>query len=472
MKALKKLKINKLFLESSTYIILSFAQKGLSFILVPFYTFFLSTEEFGLVNQIVSLHAIYIVVITFSLNETIAKGMANVDPKDVDKVKINIVVPNLLMVALGAILLFSLKWFFYDEFLGELDWLHTSCSIVIVMFTPIFFIYQKFLIMQRKPMFYAKTMISFVLIQIILSLVFIYIFDLGSLGYILTLAVNAAIYGVLSYSKLLVFNSSLINKEEIKNHLSYSLKLVPHGIFGWGINGFTNVALGNMISVSAVGILNAVNVVGVFVNVVSKAILDAFQPWIYEQLRTNKGDATTVKNIVRILSILMVIMGIFLMSVDDLILKIVLNKNYHGGIKYAPFLILNSVIIAIGSMTVYVIYFYENKVKFVSISTIIGAVINMSLGYFLIKEYELMGAITALIIANFIINLIKSSVSSRIIKKSYNLLELWIIIYLVTFVNYLYDEYAIYLNVFLVLYLLLRLYLILRAMKKLKTSKD
>lgn len=463
---MKKIKINKLFVESSIYVILSFVQKGLSFLLVPFYTYFLSSEEFGLVNQIISLHAIYIVIITFSLNESIAKGMAQIENGEEDKVKMNIIIPNILMVLIGTILLLSFSPLFYDKLIGEIDWSLILCSIAIVAFTPIFFIYQKFLIMKRQPMFYAKMMISFVIIQILFSLIFIYILDLGSLGYILSIAGVTSLFGLFSYSKLIVWNKNLIDKKEIKNHLKYSLKLIPHGISGWGINGFTNVALGNLVSKSAVGILNAVNIVGVLINVVSKAILDAFQPWIYEQLNKNKGDTTTLKNIVRTLCILMTLIGVIITTFDDFILKIALDPSYHSGIKYAPFLILNSLIIAIGSMTVYIIYYYDSKVKYVSISTIIGASLNISIGYFLIKEFQILGAIGSLVFSNFIINLIKTVVSSKIIKKSYNLLELWIIIYLVAFTNYFTEDFAIYINIASIIYLCYRLYIIYNSMNK------
>jgi len=446
--------------------VLSFVQKGLSFLLVPFYTHFLSTEEFGLVNQIISLHSIYIVIITFSLNETIAKGIAQIENGEEDKVKMNIVIPNLIIVFFGVTTLFCFKWILYDSFIGQLDWKYTLCSIGIVAFTPVFFIFQKFIIMKRQPIFYAKMMISFVIIQIITSLIFIYLLELGSFGYILSLSFTTIIFGLFSYSRLLVIDKKLIDYTEIKTHLKYSLKLLPHGVSGWGINGFTNVALGSIVSKSAVGIFNAVNVVGLLINVISKAILDAFQPWIYEQLSKNKDDTTTLKNIVRILSILMVLMGVFIITFDEFILEIALNKRYHSGIIYAPFLVLNSVIVAVGSMTVYVIYYYDSKVKYVSISTIVGAILNISIGYVLIKEFELIGAIGSLVFANFVMNIIKSIVSSRIIQSSYNLLELWVIIYAVAIINYAWKDYAVILNITSILYLLLRLYLIYKSMNK------
>lgn len=432
--------------------------------LVPFYTFFLSPHEFGLVNQIIALHSIYILILSFSLNETIAKGIMEDKSEGKKVIRMNIVLLNLSLVAFGALVLLIFKDWFYNNLLEGADDNLIYCSLIIVATTPIFFIYQKYLRMTGEPMHFAKTMIGFILLQVFFSVFYLYYLRLGPLGYMLAMGSVSSIFGIYSYAKLAVLRKEYISLSEMKKHLIYSLKLVPHSISGWGMNGFTNYSLGKLGNLASVGILNAVNIVGVLINVFSKAILDALQPWIYQQLKENDKDYSVIKYIVTLLCSLMVILGIFIILFDEIFLKIALDEKYYHGIKYAPLLVLNSVILAMGSMTVYVIYYFDKKVKFVSISTITGAIINIVLGYYLIKNYEIIGAIAGLVLANLAITIIKSAISSKIIKLSYNMYDLYAIITAVAIVSYLTPEFKIITNVIALVYLGIRCLLLIKKM--------
>lgn len=455
MKIFKK---NSLLLESSIYLFLSFIQKGLSFLLIPFYTYFLAPEEFGLVNQVIALHSIFIIVLTFSLNESLAKNIvASETEEESNQIKTSTLAVNVVIVLIGLAILFIFNHVFYDLSIGNVGNIKYY-SIVIVITSPIFLIYQKYLRIKRKPMIYAKMMIGNVILQIVFSFIFIYLFDLGSHGYMLSLALPSLIFAVISYSNLFSFNFSLFKLSEAKSSLKYSLKLFPHNIAGWGMNGFTNLALGNLGNVAMVGILNAINIVGVFINVFSKSILDAFQPWIYEKLKSKEeNNKQVIASIINILCTIIVLMGVIIISFDKFILENVISPNYHYGIEFAPLLVLNSVLLSLGSMTVYIIYYYDNKVKYVSISTIIGALINIIFGYFLIFKYKLMGAILALVIANFIISIIKVKISSSIIKEPYRLLENYLIIISITLINYYYKDVAWLFNFLASAYLIFKI---------------
>tara|TARA_B100001778_G_scaffold333588_1_gene342505 strand:- start:1549 stop:2940 length:1392 start_codon:yes stop_codon:yes gene_type:complete len=454
------LKLNKFLKESSIYIVLSFIQKGLSFLLVPFYTFFLSPHDFGLVNQVIALHSVYILIMSFSLNEAIAKGIMDDNSDEKKKVRMNIVLLNFGLVLLGSITLLVFKKWLYSNLLDEANNEIIYCSLVIVASTPIFFIYQKYLRMIGEPMRYARTMITFIVFQVIFSVVYIYLLDLGSLGYMLAIASVSGLFGIYSYMKLAVFDKNYLNLNEIKQHFFYSLKLIPHSISGWGMNGFTNYALGKLGQLASVGILNAINIVGALINVVSKSILDALQPWIYAQLKKEEKTHHKIKYIVNLLCALMVAIGVFIILLDEFLLKIALDERYYHGIIYAPFLVLNSVILAMGSMTVYVIYYFDSKVKYVSISTLTGAAINIILGYILIKNYEIIGAIISLVITNFIITIIKSYISSKIINLSYNMYDLYAIITGTALISYLHPDFKPYVCVLSIIYLGIKLFIL------------
>lgn len=461
------MRINTLLKDTSIYVGLSFVQKGLSFLLIPFYTFFLTPDEFGLVNQIVALHSIYILILTFSLNESLALNISE-ENKNVAKECFNIVFINIVFVIIGGMCMILFDKYLYDSIIVNLTSEIKYISILIALTSPIFYIYQKYLRIKQEIILYSKMMLSYIIIQVIFSVIFIYVLDLGAFGYMLSIGIVSALFGLISYYNLFVPKFQYLDLITIKTQIVYASKLVPHTVAGWGLNGFTNVALGKISSLSLVGIFNAVNIVGVFINVISKSILDAIQPWLYSKLKLKTENGfEEVSLIISTTCYVLSCIGLLLLSLDNIVLEYAIDDNYHEGIKYAPLLVLNSLCLAFGSMSVYVIYYYRDKVQYVSISTIIGGIVNIFLGYFLINMYDLVGALISLIIANIITSLIKIKLCEKILIRRIKIISLSLIMIFMCFINFYYDNAFIhFVNIVVLIYLLKVVYINYKILDK------
>lgn len=433
-----------LFKDSTFYLLLSFIQKGVAFFLLPFYALYLSPNEFGFANQVIGLHTFYILLLTFSLNETLAVFL--VKEKDPDREVLIIVLINVLFSILFLIGYYFLDSWLYNYFINSISAEFKSLSVLIVIFTPPFLIYQKYLRIKRFKWEYGIIMLLFTVIQLSTSYYLLAIEDMGAHGFLGSLALTTSMFGLYSYWRMIrsvKFRS--INIAMLWNRLRYSGVLVPHTFSGWGLNGFTNLFLGRIVSASAVGVLNASNIVGIVINVFSKAILDALQPWIYNKL---KNDSLNEVRVLLILTYLVLcFLGVILISVSPLMFEILLPMSYSSGQKLAPLLVLNSVFLAFGSLSVYVIYFYRSHIKWVSLSTFLGASVNIALGYYLMTTWGVLGAVVSLNIANFLIMIIKVHVAQKILGLKLPIIK--IVIFFMSFVClfYLLNDYLLLVSI-------------------------
>jgi len=410
------------------------------FFLVPLYTALLSPSAFGIVNQTIALGSIYILIITYALDEAAARFYFQYRKNQQKPVVLgSIITFSIGLSILGGIILISFNKFLFRVFIPELPISFIVLSVLIIMSSPIYSIFQKILRIKEAAKSYTFLMLGYSITQIILSVLFLVVIKLNALGYILAISITSVIFGSYSFYKLRKEIKIVISKTVLVAVLKYATAIVPHTISGWGIKGYTTVVIGKIINSAAVGIFNAVNFISVIIDVLSKAILDAYQPWVYRILEKETESYKKIITATRLLGLLFVLLGFILSLLAPEILQILINKQYHSGISITPFLIFSSVTLVLGSLVIYVLYYKRENTKYISFATIIGAFINIVLCALLIPKYNIFGAAISLASSNLVISILKQIFASKALKAR----ALFIDVYFLAISNLFISYYAI-----------------------------
>lgn len=126
------------------------------------------------------------------------------------------------------------------------------------------------------------------------------------------------------------------------------------------------------------------------------AISGAWTPWFYKNI--DKGNVEDIYKVEKIYISLFCFGAIGLLTISPEIIKILAPASYWVGINYVSFIIIASYLIFLYSfLTTYLMYLKKPGV--IGINTAIAAVLNLVLNYFLIKEYDAVGAAIATIIS-------------------------------------------------------------------------
>ena len=431
---------NGAFKNASIYILLAFIQKSISFFLVPLYTSVLSPSEFGIVNQTIALGSFYVIIFTFALDEAAARFYFSYRNDNKQTMVLGTIISFSIIVSIvGSVLLLSINSIFYRLTIPNIPINYIFLSVVIIVSSPIYSIYQKMLRIKEDAKTYSFMMVGYSATQILLSVTFLVIIQLNSLGYILALSLTSFLFGAYSLYQLRHEVSICISPSILKEAIRYSSSIVPHTISGWGLKGFTIIVLGKTINSAAVGIFNAINFIAVIINVLTKAIMDAYQPWVYRTLEHGDRGYDSVIEAARFIGIAFVLLGFLLSLTANEIIHTFINNQYHSGIYIAPFLVFSSVVLAIGSLIVYVLYYNIENTKYIGIATTIGAIVNIILCAILIPRYSILGAALAVSIANLVISILKQIFAA----KAMNIKVLYIDVYSIAVLNLVISYYAL-----------------------------
>ena len=403
------------------YSVMAIFQKGISFFLVPLYTILLSPQEFGLVNQIIAITSFFILLFNFALDEAAVRLYFPLRKYKARSKKV-----------LGTIVLTSIFIFFVKEISLSLIIL----SVLIIGSSPLFVIYQKLLRIQEKAKHYTFLSLFFTLIQIGLSVFFIVVLDLNALGYLLAITITNLIFFVVSLGYLKNEIYWQIDVQILKNALRYGLKIIPHSLSGWFSKGFTIITIGQISGSFLVGVFNAMNFLSIIINVMAKAVMDAFQPWIYTKLEEPETNKNLLFEVSKFMGLIVVLAGFFLSLFSAELIKTFINNSYHTEFHIVPILLYSAIILFIGSLLVYVLYYDKSKTYLIGVSSFIGAIINVILCLWLIPKFSLLGAALSVSIANTITAVVKQYYASKVLRSNNYLLDLYLFAIMNAFIAY------------------------------------
>ena len=206
-----------IFKEGAVYTSTSVIQKSIPFLLMPFLTRVLSTEEYGLVAIFISTVSIYSLFIGASLN-----GFVRVIYHKTSIKKFRAYVGNALaFLAVMILIAFMITWIF-DSSLSQLIGIKSN-----YLYLALFVAFLKFMIDMRLVIFqtmrqafnYAKLQLTLPIIELLLVLLLVFHFHKGVEGRILSITISSFIVAIISCylmhrAKLLYinFNNTIYKK--------------------------------------------------------------------------------------------------------------------------------------------------------------------------------------------------------------------------------------------------------------------
>ena len=155
--------------------------------------------------------------------------------------------------------------------------------------------------------------------------------------------------------------------------------------------------------------------------ILSESFSNALQPWMYAQLESKPKKNKNIVIIFQIMSAVYIVLGLGISLFFNEVM-LVFGKNYSEVISIIPALIWGGVTSAISSLFVFVLFYFQDKAKYVAISTVIGAVANFGLCFLLIPSFGLAGCAYSLSISKLIMCLIRCIASAKTIECGYSVI--------------------------------------------------
>lgn len=394
---------NSLFYSLSNILL-----KMFSFFLIPLYTAYLSTEQYGVINLANGFVSFVSCIVMCGLQYAVIRYYADVRGDDRNVRNLISTVVNflvLLCVAVGLLLLVSIHLWEGIVFKNIHQYSVVILSVLISCTTGLYFVYQEIL----KGMQNAKKSIRLTYLYFFLllgcNILTIVVLRMGATGVLVSnLIVVGLMIAIMFYdlikSRLYI---PFIDSRLLKSLLRYSLPLVPHAI-AFNISGlYSRIIINSKLSTSLLGLYSLASQFGAIADQLSNSVQSAFQPWLFQQLRRiEKGENCDKADIRSLTDLLLWIYGGVYVVIGGWcqeIITVFTSNSYHSAWTYVPVFIMS---VAIKSP----LYFYQNFMYFhkrlsgyIFICTVLGCTISMILVWLWVPEIGIFGAILADIVA-------------------------------------------------------------------------
>lgn len=414
----------------------------ISFFLLPLYTSYLATKEYGTVDLIQTYVTLLVPIITLELEMSIFRFL--IDSRKSEKETNKLISNNFFILGI-SLSIFSIIYIIVSSIVTiPYRWLILVDIIVCVLSGNFLQVARGF----GKTLDYAISCILTGLTTVISNIILICFVHMQAEGMIISMALANFMCSLYLFIRLKLYskiNFKIVDFKQIKEMYKYSLPLIPNGISWWIVNVSDRSIISIVLGASANGLYAISNK---FPTIISSLTGVFNLSWSESAaLHINSSDRDEFfSDITNTILRLFMALGVGMLACMPFVFPILIDVKYNDAYNYIPFLVLGTVFnVAICLYSQ--VYLAKKLSKQVASTAIVGAIINILINVIFIKQIGLYAAAISTMISYFVMMIyrhfdLKKYVNIKIEKK---LIIESIIIY--TFTLLIYYQKSIILHV-------------------------
>jgi O-antigen/teichoic acid export membrane protein len=273
----------KILKEGGIYTASALLEKSIPFLLMPFLTRVLSTEQYGIIAIFISTVTVYSLFVGAGLN-----GFVRVVYHKTSIKKFRIYVANsLALLCIMTLIAFSITLLFEIK-ISEIIKINSN-YLYLALFVAFmkFFIEMRLIIFQtmRQAFNYAKLQLTLPIIELLIVILLVFYLHKGAEGRIFSITLSSLI--VCFFSCYLLYKSRLLNiffnLIYIKRITKFIFPILPHSIALTVFTTFDKFILSSNISLRIVGEISVALTLALPMWMLAESINKAFMPWSFEK---------------------------------------------------------------------------------------------------------------------------------------------------------------------------------------------
>jgi O-antigen/teichoic acid export membrane protein len=397
-------KVFRLGKETAIYGLSSIVGRFLNFLLVPFYTNYLTPDEYGVVSNIYAYVAFIFVVYGYGMDSAYMRFVSTLEMGDK---KQNFSTPFFSLV--GTSILFSLVIYFsatpVASLIGGPD---AQSGLIryaawILFFDTLSIVPFAYLRMENKAKMFAGLRILNIFINVVLTILLLVVLHMKMEAvFTANLLASALTFLVLLWFAFpqLTFRFS---RPLYREFLRFGLPYIPAGLAGIAIQVIDRPIVRALTNDATLGVYQANYRLGVLMMLVVGMFDYAWRPFFLTHAKDADAKELFAKVFTYLVSLMMLVFVGVSLFIDDLVRvhlfgRYFIHPSYWGGLSIVPVVLL--AYIFTGAYVNFVVGVYlEKKTKYLPFATGAGALVNVAANYVLIPRLGIMGAAIATLLS-------------------------------------------------------------------------
>lgn len=372
--------------------------KLIGLIMLPFYTRWLSVEDYGLTDVLGVYVSLLIGVVSCCIGESLF-----IYPKKVDNRQKEQYFSTGILFIIGMMFIAAIFFLLFQHY-GSIYKVHNS------FFDNIWLIYsmiacmllqqtiQQFTRSLDKMVVYSITGIVVTVCTAIYS--FLLIPHYGVYGYVASMNLaylSGALYSFLASGSYNLFHLCTFSKEKCMEMLRYSVPLIPNGIMWWLVSALNRPILEMNTGLYGIGIFAVANKISGIVTTLFTIFCSSWQISVIEEYG-KEGFSKFYNGIFRVV-IGAVFLVFFIMTMfSRFLVTIATSSDYFEAWHYIPVLVLGAVSSSISAMGG-TVYSAVKKSKYYFYSSFWGAIVAIFFNIILIPLIGVLGASISVVLS-------------------------------------------------------------------------
>jgi len=388
--------------NSIAYLVAYFVPAFLGVLLLPLYTRFLSTDEYGITAVAESIAVFLLAFYQLGLLAAYMRFYFDYrdDPAElrrhISTIAIFVMVYGLvlstLLTLLGSPLERLMPGVPFSPYIQMAVWSS--------YFNLIFLLGLNLYRTEQKSNRYLVFSAAHVAFTQLLTIFLVVVLKEGAKGYIAAILISNALFSLLSLWLLRRYLGPVFDPHKLKAGLRYGLPLVPHILGVWMFHTADRLMLTSLAGPSEAGLYAVGYRVGQGVNLIASAINFAWGPFFYSQMK-DRGDAAKGEAVRFITYWVMAMCFTFVIAIifSRELVTLLAAPEYRDCYRVVPLIALGFLFQGFYFAVVNPL-FWLRKTPLIAAGTLTSGILNVVLNLVLIPHMQMMGAAVASAISN------------------------------------------------------------------------
>lgn len=386
--------IKKLGKLSAIYTIGDLVTRGVALLLLPLYTKYLSTEDYGILAIVNMVNVILIAIMPLGMTSVVYRFHHQFDT-DEQRTKFYGAVSTFLFIFVSIIASLLL---IFGRPLFELIFTQTPFAPYIQIAIIMAFLNSVFIIMPSQMLRVNQQALSYVAFRFLqffgtvgFTILLVVYLGYGVRGAVFAQLIGICITSITTGIYLLRHIKLNLNWRLIKPALSYSIPLIPHFVSHWILNASDRAILERNVSLNDVGVYSLGYQAGSVIQMLVAASNAAFIP-LYSKSAKDKSILDRIPRLGTYYVLIIATVAILFVSLADTLITLVTPNEYHGANIIIPWVVLACVAQSVYYLGVNVLGPIDGNSKPIPTVTMLGAAVNIVINILLVPRYGIVMA--------------------------------------------------------------------------------
>ena len=430
----------KEFLKNTLILFIGkFSTQFMTFLLLPLYTHYLTTSDYGFVDLVQTYISLLIPIVTLRFDSAAFRFLIDVrnNKKERSKITSNIIFSLLVQITIFTIL-FSIVYYFFRFNYGYL-----ICFNIIAMMSSN--VLMQLVRGEGKNKEYSIACIITGFSTLVINIILIVGFKFGANSILISSSIAnvlCSIYLVILIQLPRIFSISFLDKKQIKEIAKYSIPMIPTSLSWWIVNVSDRSIISFIIGAASNGIYSVSCKFSTILNSIFNIFNLSWQETASLNIHKENASEFFSETINEVAKLFITITICLLMGIS-VFFNLLIGINYIEAYNYIPILLIAN-IFSIYNGLYGGILVAKKLTGEVAKTTIISAFLNIIINLLLINKLGLYAAALSTLISYAIIAIYRHIDTQKYIRIKLNIKELIILtILLITYTLLYYLNFVI-----------------------------